>query len=149
MKQDDNFMWNGTDSQGAHHLNVCSSCDERGITGWNGYGIWWDNMGTRWSNMGNRNEGIPPQLARKGVCKRKKRWKKIEKKKKVQTLGIDSANLIKMSQKNKFGSFAPASFTACTHTHTSYHWSPLGRINASGIEWLGWQGRIARLCAIW
>ena len=29
-----------------------------------------------------------------------------------------------------------------------YHWSPLGRINASGIEWLGWQGRIARLCAI-
>ena len=27
-----------------------------------------------------------------------------------------------------------------------YHWSPLGRINASGIEWLGWQGRIARLC---
>ena len=25
------------------------------------------------------------------------------------------------------------------HTH---------RINASGIEWLGWQGRIARLCAI-
>ena len=29
-----------------------------------------------------------------------------------------------------------------THTHT------LGRINASGIEWLGWQGRIARLCAI-
>ena len=27
-----------------------------------------------------------------------------------------------------------------THTHT--------QINASGIEWLGWQGRIARLCAI-
>ena len=52
-----------------------------------------------------------------------------------------------------------------THTHTSresvsplsrlirgfrnkYHWSPLGRINASGIEWLGWQGRMAWLCAI-
>ena len=35
-----------------------------------------------------------------------------------------------------------------THTHNKYHWSPLGRINASGIEWLGWQGRIARSCAI-
>ena len=35
------------------------------------------------------------------------------------------------------------------HTHVyKYHWSPLGRINASGIEWLGWQGRIAWLCAI-
>ena len=36
-----------------------------------------------------------------------------------------------------------------TYIHTyKYHWSPLGRINASGIEWLGWQGRIAWLCAI-
>ena len=31
-----------------------------------------------------------------------------------------------------------------THIHTPLH----GRINASGAEWLGWQGRIARLCAI-
>ena len=32
---------------------------------------------------------------------------------------------------------------------SKYHRFPFGRINASGIEWLGWQGWVVRLCAIY
>ena len=38
----------------------------------------------------------------------------------------------------------PSCAVMCNLINT--HWSPLGRTNASAIQWRGWQGRIARLC---